>query len=398
MHQRIAVTDTVTPLTRALIPLLQKSSSDNRINLDNRLCASAVSGAAPTATSMTAKRLANRRCAHDFMLARPGKKSKMDINDMRYKFQIAIVASLAAAVLLSSAYAAPAADDEAQAQEAWRDSIVRTDVPDDGCFYAAYPSTDWLKVPCTEAANVPATPRVRAITNTVGDGTDYFAEGSGLISRTVGSFPKVTVTGETGTLGANDYDLQLNSNFMNTAPCKGHPGCSTWVQFLYSNSYGEIFFDYWLLNYGATCPSGWTTDPPSDCDQETPALFIPQEAITSLATLKLSGKATAKGRDTLIFTAGTQAYSVTGKDDLVDLATAWQYSEFGVYGDGYGSAAMFNPGTLIWVKIGIVDGSTTAPTCVSAGGGGTSESNNLNLGKCHAYSATIPYITFKESN
>jgi hypothetical protein len=323
----------------------------------------------------------------------------MNINGMRHKFQIAIAASLAAAVSLSSAYAAPAADEAAaQAQDAWRESIVRTDVPDDGCFYAAYPSTDWLKVPCAEAANVPAIPRVRAIPNTVGDGNDYFAEGSGLISRTVGSFPKVTVTGETGTLGANDYDLQLNSNFMNTAPCKKHPGCSTWVQFMYSNSYGEIFIDYWLIDYGDTCPSGWTSDPPSSCDQETPALFIPQEAITSLATLRLSAKATAKGRDTLIFTAGTQAYSVTGRDDLVDLATAWQYSEFGVYGDGYGSAAMFNPDTFIRVKIAITDGSTTAPTCVSAGGRGTSESNNLNLGKCHAYSGTVPNVTFSESN
>jgi len=50
--------------------------------------------------------------------------------------------------------------------------------------------------------------------------------------------------------------------------------------------------------------------------------------------LKISGTAVLNGRDTVVFTAGTTAYSATGNDSMVDLATAWQQSEFNIVGDG----------------------------------------------------------------
>jgi hypothetical protein len=315
----------------------------------------------------------------------------------RSMIRVTAAAILAGAFSLPVAYAAQAGDNaEAQAQETWRESIVHTDVPEEGCFYASYPSTDWLKVECIEAPNIPFIPRRGGIGDTVGNGADYVVEVSGLMTQSIGSFPTVTgVTSEKGLLGANDYSLQLNSNVMTTAACKGHAGCVGWEQFVYSSGYNEAFMQYWLIDYG-TCPSGWITYSP-DCYKNSAGVAVPEEAITTLATLKLSGKAVAKGNDTLVFTAGTEAYSTTGKDSVVDLANAWQESEFNVFGDGSGSKAVFNKGSSINVKIGVIDGTTTAPSCVK-NAGTTGETNNLNLKSCSAFSGKPPHIIFVESD
>jgi len=314
----------------------------------------------------------------------------------RTLIRITAVAILGSAVSLPVVYAQADDSAEAQAQETWRENIVHTDVPDEGCFYASYPSTEWLKVECIEAPNVPFLPRRGAVGNTVGNGDDYAVEVSGLMTQSIGSFPKVTgVTSEKGLLGANDYSLQLNSNFMTTAVCNGHANCQSWEQFVYSSGYNEAFMQYWLINYG-TCPSGWFTYSP-DCYKNSSGVTVPEEAISTLATLKVSGKAVAKGKDTLVFTAGTEAYSTTGKDSVVDLASAWQESEFNIIGDGSGSSAAFNKGSSITVKIAVTDGTTAAPTCVSDSGT-TGETNNLNLKKCTAYGGTPPHISFVESN
>jgi len=320
---------------------------------------------------------------------------KFGVNSM---IRIAVVAGLASAVSVPVAFAAPAgADAEAQAQETWRENIVRTPVPAEGCFHASYPSTEWVKVDCTEAPERPFLPRSGARSNTVGDGNDYVAEVSGLMTQSVGTFPKVTnVTSETGVLGANDYSLQLNSNFMSTATCTGHTGCLDWEQFVYSSGYDEAFMQYWLINYGDDCPKGWFAYPP-DCYTNSAAVTVPEEAITTLSTLKLSGTAVAGGRDTLVFTAGTEAYTTAGKDSVVYLGTAWQESEFNIIGDGGGSEAVFNKGASIQVKIAVSDGSTTAPTCV-ADAGTTGEINNLNLGKCNSTGGKTPAILFVEAN
>jgi len=322
----------------------------------------------------------------------------MNIIDTCY-IRLAIAASLATAVWLSPAYAAPAADDtEPQAQEAWRESIVQTDVPSDGCFYASYPSTQWLRVPCTEAPNVPFIPRGGAIVSTVGNGTDYVAQVSGLMSGSVGSFPTVTdVISEKDSGEANVYSLQLNSNFMTTAACGGITGCLSWEQFVYSSGEQAAFMQYWLINYGEQCPVGSWMSYEGSCYKNSAAISVPNEPITMLAGLKLSGKAVAAGKDTLTFTAGTEAYGTTGKDSVVDLASDWSESEFNVIGDGGGSKAVFNKGSVITVRITVSDGSTAAPTCVSDAGT-TGETNNLNLKTCTAFGGTTPYIRFKESN
>ena len=294
--------------------------------------------------------------------------------------------------------APPAVYAESVAQEGWRESIANTAVPGEGCFMAEYPSLSWMPVGCVKAPAKPFIPRSgKAGGDIVGDGTDYAASVSGLLSKTIGSFPTVTgVTTEVGAGGANDYSLQLNSNFMTTAACKGKSGCLAWQQFVYSSGEQLVFMQYWLIDYGSACPKNWMKFE-SDCYANSSAVTAPLEAITSLDTLKVSGTAKLNGFDTVVFTAGTMAYSTTGKDSMVDLATAWQQSEFNIIGDGDGSKAVFNPGSTIRVKIVVTDGSTAAPTCAK-NSGTTGETNNLKLRACTAAGGARPYIAFNEGN
>jgi hypothetical protein len=318
---------------------------------------------------------------------------------VRSSRRLVVAAALVGIMSTYGAFGAPPASNaEAAAQENWREGIANTAVPSEGCFMAEYPSLSWMPVGCVRAPAKPFIPRSgKAGVDVVGDGTDYAASVSGLLSKTVGSFPTVTgVKTEVGIGGSNDYSLQLNSNFMTTAACKSKPKCLSWQQFIYASGEQSVFMQYWLIDYGTACPSGWTKFE-TDCYTNSSAVLAPVEAITSLQTLKVSGTAKLKGWDTVVFTAGTTAYSTTGKDSMVDLATGWQQSEFNIIGDGDGSAAVFNPGSKVRVKIVVTDGSTAAPTCAS-NAGTTGETNNLTLRACTAAGGAHPYIAFTESN
>jgi hypothetical protein len=324
---------------------------------------------------------------------------------MKNAIHLALIVRIAAAgvftaVSLSTAFAQSNAA-EARNQEIWREAIVRTNVPAEGCFHASYPSLVWTKVECTIAPNIPYVPRRGAINETVGNGHDYAAEvTSGLIKKTIGSFSKVTgVKTEKGLLGSNDYSLQLNSNFMNTAACDGakNPAaCLDWEQFVYSSGYTAAFMQYWLIDWDNPCPAGWFAYS-TDCYTNSNAVTVPEEAITLLKKLKLSGTAKKGGIDTLVFSVGTEAFSTTGSDSVVDLATGWNESEFNIVGDGDGSEAVFNSGSSITVKVAVSNGTKNAPKC-AANAGTTGETNNLNLGTCTGTAGTSPYIKFTESN
>ncbi len=308
-----------------------------------------------------------------------------------------IGAGLVGAMAIPSAYAAPAGNDaEAVARVNWREAIARTPVPYESCFEAAYPSTDWTEVACVEAPDRVYVPRGNASTQTVGDGHDYAASVSGLMSSAVGSFP--TVTGVTSERDGrpNTYSIQLNSNFMTTPACQGISGCQSWEQFVYSSSERSAFMQYWLIDYGNTCPQGWNSFDGS-CYKNSAAVRVPKLPITELASLKLSGSAVANGTDTLVFTTPTKAYSTTGADSVVFLATDWQQAEFNIIGDGGGSKATFNKGSSLTVKVAVTNGTTNAPACV-ADAGTTGETNNLTLGTCSTAGGAAPYIQFVESN
>jgi hypothetical protein len=312
-----------------------------------------------------------------------------------------IAAGVLSAALLSLTAAAQATDDAAPLAQ-WQEAIAQTDVLAAGCFEATYPSLRWNKVECVVAPDIPFIPRTgRGGRLTVGDGNDYAAEvTSGLIKKTVGSFPKVTgVTNEEGVYGANSYSIQLNSNFMNTKTCNGakNPAkCLDWLQYVYSSDFTSAFMQYWLINWDTTCPGGWNSYG-SDCYTNSAAVNVPKEVISKLKTLKISGSAAGGGLDTLIMYVGKTAYKTTGKDSVVYLSTGWTESEFNIVGDGGGSEADFNTGSSITVKIAVSNGTTNAPTC-AADSGTTGETNNLNLGSCSGTGGTKPYIKFTESN
>jgi len=340
---------------------------------------------------------------------------------------------------LSPAFAAPNVDAvdqqveiaaqvaEAQAQEAWRGNVARAEAPSEGCFRADYPSIEWVAVACENLAPrvAPTPPRTNAKSltsvtasgggQTTGNGHDYVIQTSGLIKSTVGTFPTVTgVTSEKGVgvaafggggiLGANEYSLQINSNYTGTtSACGGHSGCTVWQQFVYAPDYSRkgsayVFIQYWLIGYGGTsCPSGWGSDGGGDCYRNSNGVSAPDEPITQLSTMKMTGSATSGGNDTVTFTHGTTAYSISASDSVVKLATVWKQSEFNIVGNAGGSMAQFNSGSHVTVHVAINDGTTNKPTCVS-NAGSTGETNNLNLGSCTASSGSSPSIQFTESN
>jgi len=296
----------------------------------------------------------------------------------------------------TASQAAPAADAQ---HAAWRDTIARTPVPQEGCFTAAYPTLAWQQVACRAAPSRPYVPRNGRAGFTVGDGNDYSAVVAGLISTTVGTFPTITgLKKEKGAGVANAYSLQINSQFFASPTCSGaaNPSkCLGWEQFVYSTT-GAAFMQYWLIDYNTTCPSGGWMRYSSDCYRNSAAVGVPAEPIKQLGSLKLSGTAVANGTDTLVFTTAVKAYSTTGKDSVVDLAAFWNASEWNVIGDGGGSEAVFNKGTSITVNIALTDGLTTAPTC-KGNDGTTGETNNLNLGACTPSAGATPSVQFVES-
>jgi hypothetical protein len=316
--------------------------------------------------------------------------------------RVAFVALALGAASTSPAFAQTSAPEvatvsaEALMQENWRETIARTSVPHEGCFEAEYPNAVWVEATCTVAPDKVYVPRGHSGVQTVGNGADYAATVTNLMSAAVGTFPTVTGVTSEKDGSSNVYSIQLNSNFMSTAACNGHSGCLAWEQFVYSSSETSAFMQYWLIDYGNSCPSGWNSYDGS-CYKNSAAVTVPKEPITSLSTLKLSGTAVSGGNDTLVFTAGTKAYSTTGKDSVTDLATAWNQSEFNIIGDGGGSKATFNKGSKVTVKVAVTHGSTAAPTC-AANAGTTGETNNLTLGSCSGVSGSTPYIQFTESD
>ncbi len=293
---------------------------------------------------------------------------------------------------------------EAQARATWRASIEQIETPAEGCFHASYPNLSWEKAACQYVQ-----PRIHSATRkvtgenaeVVGNGNDYAAGVTGLISRAAGSFPVVQgvraeesvgvpLFGDGGILGPNEYSLQLNSNFgAGSAACSGISGCYVWQQFAYATDYysypetgvAGVFMESWLLGYGDTCPTPeWYSLPP-DCVINSTVIPVPDFPITELATARISASAFAGRNDAVVFSHDREAWSVSAPDTVVDLATVWNQSEFNVFGDAGGSEAVFNAGSLIWVNVAVSSGSRAAPRCLS-NDGTTGESNNLYLGNC----------------
>jgi hypothetical protein len=336
----------------------------------------------------------------------------------KIKRSLGVLAALAlatASFTSGSAFAATRPTVKTKAE--WRADISRLKQPGTGCFRASYPVLQWRTVKCVVAPKVPLVPgplahsASRGAPELVGDGTDYSAVVSGLISKGTGTFTNVssgiTEKGQNGGSGgqvANAFSLQLNTQFISGDPAcakAGNPAdCQAWQQFVYtydSRSSGEIFMQYWLINFDATCPSGWFTFS-TDCYTNSNASTVSVVTAAQLASVSMSGTATSGGNDAVSLTvSGGRATSVTNADTKIHLATYWNTAEWGVYGDGGGSEANFGANSTLEAQTALTATSNAAPSCVEEGF--TGETNNLNFTTTPALgSEPSPTIATKQTN
>jgi hypothetical protein len=215
----------------------------------------------------------------------------------------------------------------------------------------------------------------------------------------------VAAYGDGGILGANEYSLQMNTQFTSTtAACKSHSGCTVWQQAVYGTDYdvtgeGSLFWQDWLIGYGgSSCPSGFGSDGEGDCYKNSSLTQLADISPKSLAGVTITITVATGGNDVVTLSYDGDAYSATQKDSTLDIASVMNTLEYNVVGDAGGSEAEFNSsGVSASVKVAVTDGSTSAPSCV-ADSGTTGESVNLNLGSCTTASGSTPSISFTESN
>ncbi len=329
---------------------------------------------------------------------------------------LALTALAAASVGVGPASAATQRIVRTKAQ--WQAAIAQVPARGGGCYHASYPALQWHAVTCAVAPKWPAAPAppsrsaTRPAAAKVGNGHDYSAQVSGLISQATGTFhgvspKKITEKGKVGNAGsevANAFSLQLNTQFFSGSPAcagSGDPAkCLAWQQFVYAKSggVGEVFMQYWLISYDATCPAGWFTYS-SDCytNSNASTLNSPLTA-KDLATLKLSGSATSGGNDEVSLSIGSgQASLVTNNDSELDLASFWNTTEWGVFGDGGGGEAYFGTGTTLKAQTALTATSSSAPTCIEEGF--TGETSNLKLASTPALgSEPSPTMASKQTN
>ena len=334
----------------------------------------------------------------------------------KIKGSLGVLAAIAiAAMTITSGSALAATQPTAKTKAQWRTAITRVRQPGSGCYNASFPALQWRAVKCVAAPKVPLVPISRSARRgapeTVGDGTDYSAQVSGLISRATGTFQDVssgiTEKGQpdgSGSQTANAFSLQLNSQFFAGSPAcskSGDPSaCQAWQQFVYtyeSRSTGLVFMQYWLINYDATCPSGWTAFS-SDCFTNSNASTVSTVTAAELATVNLTGSAASGGQDAVSLSLGSgRATSVTNSDSELDLAAFWNTAEWGVYGDGGGSEANFGSSTTLQAQTALTATSNSAPTCVEEGF--TGETNNLKLASTPALgSESSPTMATRQTN
>jgi len=232
---------------------------------------------------------------------------------------------------------------------------------------------------------------------------------SGRISKATGTFHNVSknitekgIDPGTGSTVPNAFSLQINTQFISGDPAcagSGNPSnCLAWQQFVYAEQSGTgfVFMQYWLINYNATCPAGWNTFS-GDCFTNSNASTRSPVTAKQLATLKLSGSAASGGNDKVSLSVGGSATAVSNSDNKIHLAKFWNTTEWGVFGDGGGSAAIFGSNTTLEAQTALTATSKSAPACVREGF--TGETNNLKLAHTPALgSEPSPTMASRQTN
>lgn len=287
----------------------------------------------------------------------------------------------------------------AQTQEDWHAAMRELAVPAKGCFTSEFPRIAWREVPCAKPPDVPYPPARGRRPFSVGNGTDFVAHPSGLISAAEGSFD--TVSGVTSidsaaTGGVSEFSLQLNTSFFTTPACSSDPSCRGWEQFVYSNT-GSAFIQYWMINYNTTCPAGWNTFGGDCWKNSATSVTVGHQSVSDLGGLKLGGSAVLGGLDTITMVTPAGSMSATANDSELSLAAGWTDAEFNIFGDCCFSDATFNAGSTVTVHTTVHNGTTAAPSCVIDGF--TGETNNLTLVGTPAMGPFgSPAIVFNQSN
>ena len=222
----------------------------------------------------------------------------------------------------------------------------------------------------------------------VGNGNDISTQApKGLfISTATGSFDSVTgltsvssPIGNSGKPVTDAYTLQLNTNTFSSTACAKYgspnPACQGWEQFVFFNdgTSGSLYIQYWLLDFNATCPAGgWTQFSFTGstnifCFRNSDAAAVPNQPITNLGQLSLSGPIDA-AVDSAILSSGSTLHSVVG-DNSVNAAAGWQLSEFNVFGAGGdssgGGQASFNSGAAFVVRTRVTYGDSGGPAILT---------------------------------
>ncbi len=298
----------------------------------------------------------------------------------------------------------------------WQAAVAKVAEPGHGCYRASYPALQWHATGCAVAPKWPVAPALASGSAThaapaaVGDGHDYSAVTTGLITQATGTFKDVssgiTEKGQedhTGPRVKNAFTLQLNSQFFDSPACEGASDpsdCLGWQQFVYEyggRHAGFIFMQYWLIDYANTCPEGWFTYS-SDCYTNSSAAEMSSPLTAAeLATLSFTGSAASGGNDTVSLSVGSgHAISVSGPDSMVDLSAFWNTAEWGVFGDGGGGEAFFGSDTTLQAQTAVTSGSSAAPSCVNEGF--TAETNNLDLVGTSLAGQPAPTIATRQTN
>jgi len=307
-----------------------------------------------------------------------------------------------ALTIVGSGTAFAASHPTAQTKTQWHEEIANLRTPASGCYHASYPSVQWHATKCLVAPNVPLAPRLqtRGGPLTIGNGADYSAQVTGKISQATGTFDNVKSTltekgqiGGTGPQVTNAFTLQLNSEFFSTPVCSGSgtpSKCLGWQQFIYAYHYSGntnmVFMQYWLLYWDTTCPAGWFTYNTGSyvfCYENSSATSYGSLPAKDLGDISFVAKASSGGNDQVTLSSSLGgASSASGSDSKLDLAGAWNTTEWGVFGDAGGAEANFGADSTLEAQTTLQATSSSAPTCVVEGF--TGETNNLNLTKTKA--------------
>ena len=225
------------------------------------------------------------------------------------------------------------------AHDAWHRAVSRTRAPNAGCFEIKEPSTELVEVPCGHGPMVPLLPgsgpgacgtwKGNRVLVGGGGANDFAGQVAGTIYLAEASFPSVNnlTSVNDSKFGANAYSLQLNSEPFPGAPqCAGAADpavCTGWQQFVYQGEW--LFIEYWLLDFGKGCPTGWTQFPnPNvagtveeiDCVQNIPIpmqTFVGTLPITDLPYLEHDGAVGRLRRPDELRPGGSSSWHLAGQ-------------------------------------------------------------------------------------